>query len=352
MFPNQPTTPSTTTADPDTSQATQTQLVAVSTATTTTAIAQATVSVANTASQPETCGAGQSVDRQPLSETARFHPYTDGVSCEEEFAGSSAIVAALRASTAASHVQTGGQGAVDEALDPDVLSVYGERNFYPQAQLRTFFDALSNKIGLLWNNEYEKSTAETAAGLGDVGRGAIKPSALSFSEEKINECECAALKELLRRSNEEKDSAWRGFLLIKVLRAFCATYVLWHGVLITFGFLLGMNPKSVQSWYKTLPETPTVVAREARGDGPFSDTAMAAPLSIRLPMDVLSWPEMARFLREQFSMQLAPPEARAPSQAAEANSASESDAAEQRLIMRLSFTESFISRQENELAKL
>ncbi|MGL5407465.1 MAG: hypothetical protein ACRDAP_01820, partial [Shewanella sp.] len=137
-----------------------------------------------------------------------------------------------------------------------------------------------------------------------------------------------------------------------VLRAFCATYVLWHGVLITFGFLLGMNPKSVQSWYKTLPETPTVVAREARGDGPFSDTAMAAPLSIRLPMDVLSWPEMARFLREQFSMQLAPPEARAPSQAAEANSASESDAAEQRLIMRFSFTESFICRQENELAKL
>ncbi|MGL5291828.1 MAG: hypothetical protein ACRC9T_07890, partial [Vibrionaceae bacterium] len=121
----------------------------------------------------------------------------------------------------------------------------------------------------------------------------------------------------------------------------------WDGAFTTFGFLLDINPHAVKSWQKAWQEGfPTVVDRSAGADGPFSAAAMAAPLSIPLPMDLLSWPEVARFLLSRFAMQLAPEQTQAQSQTAEASFDQNADVTAQPLIMRLSFSEDAIKKQE------
>ncbi|MGL5335860.1 MAG: hypothetical protein ACRC9R_06910, partial [Enterovibrio sp.] len=114
------------------------------------------------------------------------------------------------------------------------------------------------------------------------------------------------------------------------------------------GFLLNVSPSRVKSWRTTLPTAATALAREARREGIFSSAGLAAPLSIPMPVDVLDWPEIVRFLLSHFSMQLAPAAAAAsPSLEASASALSVPG-----LIMRLSFTDTFISRQETELSEM
>ncbi|MGL5408388.1 MAG: hypothetical protein ACRDAP_06645, partial [Shewanella sp.] len=336
----QPITQTTSTATPGTSGTT---------------VVQAAVSVSNTASQPQTnrAAARSGVARQSGTQTARFHPYDNGERGQTVAEASVAASSALDPSASPSATQQVSEASSSGVTYSTVLAVHKGRDLYPTAHLYAFFNALFKHIGLKWNGQYTKSTGGDTANLGDVGRGAVSSLSLHFSTKKINECQCPSLRELLLRINEESEADWRTFLLVKALRAFCETGSLWDGVFSAFGFLLNINPHSVKSWMKTLPVgTPTVVDRTASADGPLSATAMAASLSIPMPMHLLSLPEIVRFLVSRFSMQLAPPEAQTQSQTAATNSAPNTTPAAQALIMRLSFTNEFIHQQDPRLGAL
>ncbi|MGL5291562.1 MAG: hypothetical protein ACRC9T_06525, partial [Vibrionaceae bacterium] len=222
MFPNQP--PGTIAAT-DTSQSiTQATAAQGSAASAPTTIAQATVSVANTANLPQTVRTRPTVERQSNTETTRFHPYADGVAREQALVGlqSSDAVQACLAGGAIITQQTGGGelNAPSGSSRASVLIVQKGRDFYTQGLLRAFFDALFESVGLVWDCTYTRATGNATARFGDVGKGAISASSLSFSNQAIDKCQCPSLKELLLRINEESsDLSWRTFLLIKALRS-------------------------------------------------------------------------------------------------------------------------------------
>ncbi|MGL6175812.1 MAG: hypothetical protein ACRC1U_02270, partial [Vibrionaceae bacterium] len=173
---------------------------------------------------------------------------------------------------------------------PSILAVCPQYNSYSKESLSELFDKLFQKVGMVWNKEC------TSSG-GCVSSGAVAASALSFSDEAIQACADPVLKELLLRVNAEGVPERRAYLLVKALRAYNELSTLWPGALTSFCFLLGICYNSVLSWQSSLPSMSTVA--------PWGAPA-GAPLTVRLPVDSLTWPELLRFLQEHVSLQQTP----------------------------------------------
>ncbi|MGL5407403.1 MAG: hypothetical protein ACRDAP_01490, partial [Shewanella sp.] len=134
----------------------------------------------------------------------------------------------------------------------------------------------------------------------------------------------------------EQDDTRRRYMLVKAMRAFNEAFVLWYRALATFGIVLDLAYSAVTSWVVTLPSLPTAAARRANGD---IDTEMSSPLSLFLPIDLLNWPEMVRFLKPIVGLQINEP-------------LSAAGASPSPLIMRLAFTHNFSEQQDARLSRL
>ncbi|MGL5334926.1 MAG: hypothetical protein ACRC9R_02070, partial [Enterovibrio sp.] len=202
-----------------------------------------------------------------------------------------------------------------------------EQDTAPVSSLQAFFAALSSMVPILWNGNY--SCLPMAGGGPLIGKGSVAPSTLSFRQEGIDLCTDPALKELLIRANSEENSARRAFLFVKAMRAFSESVSLWPWALVSFGILLGLNSNAVTSWAKTLPAKPTLAARGALGSCP--------PLTIKLPIELLSFPELIRLLQDYIPL-------------TRSATASQSPAAISST-MDVFFEENFIGSQNPELAQ-
>ncbi|MGL5336250.1 MAG: hypothetical protein ACRC9R_08940, partial [Enterovibrio sp.] len=223
MLPNQPPSPPVTTGAGTTPTATQTPAAQAATTSAATHLGQAAVSVTNTPTQPETSGARQRGAQQSTAETARFHPYSGAENRRQRATATVATPAAVMQQDRPRNFRP----------TAAILSVQRGREFYPLVRLQALFDALSDSFGFIWNGVYTRAENVADPSLGDVGRGALSPASLSFSEQRIAEYQCPALRDLLHRVNAETNSAQRAFLLIKALRAFCETQCHWEGLFTT-----------------------------------------------------------------------------------------------------------------------
>ncbi|MGL5336653.1 MAG: hypothetical protein ACRC9R_11040, partial [Enterovibrio sp.] len=287
MLPNQPPP---TTAEAGTS-ATTTQTVAATQGDTRTEVAQAIVTVVNAAEQPQTHDAQGAQRTRPSTVAqllqARVHPYQRTLHAPRPAAD--AASAAL-AAPPTPPVQGNALGTYP------LLLVRRDQETYPLDQMQGFFRALSERVGLVWDQTY---IGESGENTGNVGRGAIQPLSLSFSQHGIESCQNPEIRELLLRVNEAREPERRRTLLVRAMRAFSETAAFWSGMLGGFCFLLGVNIIALSSWLTTLPSVPTAANRVA--GRPLSETAMSEPLSLKLPMDVLSLPEMLRFLQSHLA---------------------------------------------------
>ncbi|MGL4734272.1 MAG: hypothetical protein ACRCWB_04070 [Enterovibrio sp.] len=307
MFPNQPP-PTSTTAAAGTSQTVTTTTTAQGATSVT--LTPAVVGAANTADMPETTaaqvllpravqqGAQRVVRRAPQSRSQPYHRRTpvtqatgnlpqrvvtaaQGYQPARGAAGQAASSAAAALAPQASSQQTA----------PSIFAVCRQQTLYLANSLSGFFNRLNTDIGLCWDGNCTSVN-------GCVSSGAVSSSALSFSDEAIQVCSDPTLKELLLRVNAESVSERRAYLLVKALRAFNElSDLLADGMLTSFCFLLGIPYHSVLSWQNSFPGMATAAARGARAN---------APLTMCLPVDILSWPEFLRFLQEHFSLESEP----------------------------------------------
>ncbi|MGL5410903.1 MAG: hypothetical protein ACRDAP_19685, partial [Shewanella sp.] len=231
-----------------------------------------------------------------------------------------------------------------EQVTSPLLALRSENDKAPATHLQPFFNALANFTGISWNGCY---TGVLQAGIENkklVGYRSIPSSALSFLLDRIPEKTKPEIKELLKRVNRESDCVHRAFLLVKAIRAFSDTVVLWPGAAVSFGLLLGLNSYTVLSWTRSLPDIPTAVPITEH-----NNTALQ-PLSVRLPIDVLSWPEIMRFLQEKLSLQCNRSSAAEPSTKAEQNAAAEPNVTTPS-VMNFTFETNFIAQQEQGIAE-
>ncbi|MGL5336678.1 MAG: hypothetical protein ACRC9R_11185, partial [Enterovibrio sp.] len=222
MLPNQPPPPASTGSG---TRPTATKTTAGQAATTSAAtpLGQATVVVTNTASQPQTSSAA--ILPQPQPSTSRFHPYARPLQ-----AAATAVQGFPQATTqpAAQAVpQAAAQHGTPGVDHYPVLRMYAGEDAYPLNDVRTFFTALFNRTGLSWSGDYERRNTTNQ---GDVACGAILPTSLSFPPASLDRSPTAEIRELMLRVNDEQNSERRRFLLVKVLRAFSESSLLWEGV--------------------------------------------------------------------------------------------------------------------------
>ncbi|MGL5335042.1 MAG: hypothetical protein ACRC9R_02695, partial [Enterovibrio sp.] len=141
------------------------------------------------------------------------------------------------------------------------------------------------------------------------------------------------------RVNDEQNSERRRFLLVKVLRAFSESSLLWEGVLNSICALLNIELRRVNSWSVSMPDIPTVPARGT----PRAADGAPTRFDLRMPVDVMSLEEVIWFLqshlREVLHLNQAPYTIRATP-------------AQEPLMMRLTFSEEFIQRQDPILRRL
>ncbi|MGL5335878.1 MAG: hypothetical protein ACRC9R_07000 [Enterovibrio sp.] len=341
MFPNQPPTPPTT-ADASTSQTTAatTQELTIS------SIGQAIVAALNTVNMPETYDGG--AVRQQERQARRVHPYrrpdpalpaqqpvatiaAQGPQLEDRAAipSTSRVTAALGAPA----TQAPGQPVAQAAqLTGRHLVLRDENDTASVASLQQFFNALSRLTGLMWTGSYTGVVAAGRENRNLVGYGSVPAATLSFQLDSVPQYVNQQIRELLERVNNEKKAEVRAFLLVKALRACSESIVLWPGALMSFGFLLGLNSNAVVSWSRSLPGCSTVVPIGASGD------RAALPLSVAIPVDVLSWPELVRLLQERFHLQL------------RGDTAAPSLRTEEASTMGLYFEQPFIDQQERGIA--
>ncbi|MGL5334924.1 MAG: hypothetical protein ACRC9R_02060 [Enterovibrio sp.] len=331
MFPNQ-TSP--TTADTDTTPTT-TQTAATTQGATGTNVTQAVVSVANTAALPVTTTAG-ATRRPPAAQGARFHPYTRPIATAPV---PLPVAPTAQPQQAAGALFTPEDGAshTDLVMEAHRLGstfiLRRARDTSPVTHLNNFFDAFSKLTGLTWGGQHTGVSVQGRVDMSIVGRGSISASTLSFSTDFIRRCTNAEIKELMERVNGETNEDRRRLLLAKAIRAFSERVAFWHGGLATFWFLLGLNSHSVATWAQTMPSIPTAAVRAA--------VTAPAPLTLYLPMEVLTWDEIVRFLQERVQLRQRPPSSAADTSTASAPST-----------VRFFFEDAFINLQEPSLAQL
>ncbi|MGL5335305.1 MAG: hypothetical protein ACRC9R_04025 [Enterovibrio sp.] len=334
MLPNQPLP---TTAEAGTS-ATTTQTVAATQGDTSTEVAQAIVTVVNAAEQPQTHDTQGALRTRPSTVAqllqTRVHPYQRPLHAPRPAAD--AAPAAL-AAPPAPPVQGNALGTYP------LLLVRRDQETYPLDQMQGFFRALSERVGLVWDQTYIGVSGENT---GNVGRGAIRPSSLSFSQRGIESCQNPEIRELLLRVNEAREPERRRALLVRAIRAFSETAAFWSGMLGGFCFLLGVNIIALSSWLTTLPSVPTAANRVA--GRPLSETAMSEPLSLKLPMDVLSLPEMLRFLQSHLATLQGMPQ---PFYQIATDDESAGAAASRELLMRITFDDAVINSSPSLIAR-
>ncbi|MGL4734271.1 MAG: hypothetical protein ACRCWB_04065 [Enterovibrio sp.] len=368
MFPNQ-TPPTSTAAAADTTQ-------------TTAAAAQSTISevglvitaALNTANIPTTATAAlesQQATQQGAHRAARHtpqrraHPYQRRSPATQTSVSLPQTAAAVTAAVQSyQQVSDGGESSSATAeqdvwtpLTPDgirsvhsagvALTLFGNGDTCLVSCLREFFTLLSRLVGIRWTGNYTAMSASagqeedvsTAEVGGRVHKGSINSVDLSFSLQYIATCSNPELKEVLLRANEEANPSRRAFLLIKAMRAFDQTGILWHRALINFGHFLGININTVAGWGPETSRLVTAVARNTPTGG-----ATAQPLPLRLPFDVLRWPEIVQLLQRYIPFRL--------TANAEAASSSAAGPIQEPSIMGLHFEESLIQYQGTEFSEM
>ncbi|MGL5249636.1 MAG: hypothetical protein ACRC7P_00945 [Enterovibrio sp.] len=323
MFPNQ-TPPTSTTAAAGTSQTATTTAQSATSATLTPAI----VGAANTANMPETTAA-QVLPPQAVQQGAQRAQRTTRRASQgraqpyQRRAPATQTTANLPQEQVTAAAQ--GYQSTNWCL--------GEADLINAASaLQVILPYLSQTTGIVWTDPAAAAaTADAEQGdTGEQGAGAsaISSLGLSFPQAATKTGLSPELRELLLRVNNELNRERRTYLLIRAMRAFSEMNVVESSTVATLGELLDLNSRYVPPWFSTLPAISTVVARGG---------ADSEPLSIRLPIDLLKWPELVRFLRAHIPLQ--------------GSAETGAGAASIPSTMGLTFDPSFISQQHPELGK-
>ncbi|MGL6175494.1 MAG: hypothetical protein ACRC1U_00660, partial [Vibrionaceae bacterium] len=176
----------------------------------------------------------------------------------------------------------------------------------------------------------------------------VSSLALSFSEQAIDNCQDPVLKRFLRMINSESNERRRAFLIVKAMRVFKDAGELFTGVLNRLGYLLNIDIESVAGWRRIAPQA-TVPATS----GAAAHAGVTASRGLLcMPVDIFTWPELLNLIEENLSSQHGSAVLNLPQDIAGPSASRTAEAEQAALVSGLSFSQSFIGAQPNDLKAL